>query len=105
MRTLYRAGAVHSPADPFATALVADDGVVAWLGSEEAVRAVAGDVDDVVDLGADSLVTPAFVDAHVHVTETGLMLGGLDLTGARSVTEILDAVARAGTGGRAVLGD
>ena len=38
-------------------------------------------VDEVVDLDG-ALVTPAFVDAHVHATSTGLALTGLDLTGA-----------------------
>ena len=33
-----------------------------------------------VDLGG-ALVTPAFVDAHVHATDTGLALAGLDLAG------------------------
>ena len=34
----------------------------------------------VVDLDG-ALVTPAFVDAHVHATDTGLTLAGLDLSG------------------------
>jgi predicted amidohydrolase YtcJ len=38
-------------------------------------------------------VTPAFVDAHVHATSTGLTLGGLDLVGAPSLTAALDRVA------------
>jgi predicted amidohydrolase YtcJ len=40
-----------------------------------------------------ALVLPAFVDGHVHATDTGLTLGGLDLSGVRSATELLDAVA------------
>ncbi|MBA3522962.1 MAG: amidohydrolase family protein [Geodermatophilaceae bacterium] len=50
--------------------------------------------------------TPAFLDAHVHVTATGLSLTGLDLAGTRSLAEALAAVerhARAGRG-RVVLG-
>ena len=35
---------------------------------------------------------PAFVDAHVHLTMTGLSLGGLDLTGVTSSDELLRAV-------------
>jgi predicted amidohydrolase YtcJ len=38
-------------------------------------------------------VTPAFVDAHVHATDTGLARDGLDLSGARSAEQLLDAVA------------
>jgi predicted amidohydrolase YtcJ len=39
------------------------------------------------------VVGPAFVDAHVHLTPTGLSLAGLDLTGVRSGDELLRAVA------------
>src|SRR3954452_8872579 len=94
MRTLYRGGAVYSPADPFATALVTDGDTVAWIGSDEAAATRADAVDAVVELGG-ALVTPAFTDAHVHVTETGLALGGVDVRSARSVGEILAAVEQA----------
>ena len=49
-------------------------------------------VDRVVDLGG-ALVLPAFVDGHVHVTDAGLALTGLDLSTVRSKTQLLDAVA------------
>jgi len=105
MSTLYRGGAIYSPASPFATALLVDGDTVAWLGAEEAAGSRAGEADEVVDLEG-ALVAPAFVDAHVHTTETGLALGGLDLRSARSVAEILAAVEHASrTGrGRPVLG-
>lgn len=38
-------------------------------------------------------ITPAFVDAHVHVTATGLLADGLDLAGCPSARALLDAVA------------
>lgn len=38
------------------------------------------------------VVGPAFVDAHVHLTPTGITLRGLDLTGVESGRELLDAV-------------
>src|SRR4051812_43637786 len=105
MRTLYRGGAIYSTTDPFATALLVDGDTVAWLGAEEAADTRAPDADEVVDLEG-ALITPAFVDAHVHATETGLALGGIDLRSARSVEEILAAVEAASrTGrGRPVLG-
>ncbi|NYI04266.1 amidohydrolase [Allostreptomyces psammosilenae] len=90
---LLRGGTVHSPADPFATALVVEDGTVAWVGAEGAADAHAGAVDAVVDLRG-RLVTPAFVDAHVHTTMTGLSLTGLDLTGCDSAADLLDRLAR-----------
>lgn len=105
MRTLYRGGAVYSRSDPLATALLTDGGTIAWIGSEDAAAALATSANAVVDLDG-ALVTPAFVDAHVHATETGLALEGLDLRAARSVRDILDAVGRAARAGhgRPVLG-
>ncbi|MFE0135577.1 amidohydrolase [Streptomyces sp. NPDC059037] len=88
---LLRGGDVHSPADPFATAMVVERGHVAWVGSEGAADAFADGVDEIVDLEG-ALVTPAFTDAHVHTTATGLALTGLDLTGARSLDEALALV-------------
>ncbi|GGR19490.1 amidohydrolase [Streptomyces netropsis] len=88
---LLRGGEVHSPADPFATAMVVERGHVAWVGSEGAADSFADGVDEVVDLEG-ALVTPAFTDAHVHTTSTGLALTGLDLTDARTLTEALDRV-------------
>ncbi|MFF2506866.1 amidohydrolase [Streptomyces sp. NPDC058067] len=89
--TLLRGGDVHSPADPFATAMVVERGHVAWVGSEGAADAFADGVDEVVDLEG-ALVTPAFTDAHVHTTSTGLALTGLDLSAARTRGEALALV-------------
>ncbi|WP_419248663.1 amidohydrolase [Streptomyces melanogenes] len=88
---LLRGGEVHSPADPFATAMVVERGHVAWVGSEGAADAFASGVDEVVDLEG-ALVTPAFTDAHVHTTATGLALTGLDLSSAGTRAEALAAV-------------
>ena len=93
MRTLYRGGASTAPPTRSRPPLVTDGDTVAWVGSDEAAGTHADAVDDVVELDG-ALVTPAFTDAHVHVTETGLALGGLDLRRPRSVGEILDAVER-----------
>ncbi|MFI2212947.1 amidohydrolase [Streptomyces sp. NPDC020141] len=89
--TLLRGGEVHSPTDPFATAMVVEQGHVAWVGSEGAADAFAAGVDEVVDLEG-ALVTPAFTDAHVHTTATGLALTGLDLSGAPTLADALRRV-------------
>ncbi|MFJ6720599.1 MULTISPECIES: amidohydrolase [unclassified Streptomyces] len=88
---LLRGGEVHSPADPFATAMVVERGHIAWVGSEGAADAFAQGVDEVVHLDG-ALVTPAFTDAHVHTTSTGLALTGLDLSAAHSLPEALALV-------------
>ncbi|MFK0118166.1 amidohydrolase [Streptomyces sp. NPDC090994] len=103
---LLRRGEVHSPADPFATAMVVERGQVAWVGSEGAADAFADGVDEIVDLDG-ALVTPAFTDAHVHTTTTGLALTGLDLSDAPSLPAALARVrefAAARPGDRVLLG-
>lgn len=85
---LYRGGRLYSAADPRATALLVRDGRIAWLGASDD----APPADEVVELEG-ALVTPAFVDAHVHATDTGITLAGLDLSHTRSAAEVLDGVA------------
>ena len=101
--TLYVSGRVHSPDDPAATALLVRGGAVAWVGRDPAPHRDAADA--VVDLDG-ALVLPAFVDAHVHTTSTGLALTGLDLTGATSLADCLDRLEKANRAsrGRVVLG-
>ena len=63
------------------------DGRIAWLGpaadAPAAARVVAGE---------GALLTPAFVDAHVHATATGLALSGLDLHSSSSLADAVQAV-------------
>ncbi|MEU5209880.1 amidohydrolase [Streptomyces sp. NPDC020742] len=88
---LLRGGEVYSPADPFATAMVVEGDRIAWVGEEGAADSFADGVDEVVQLDG-ALVTPAFTDAHVHTTATGLTLTGLDLAGAGSLPDALDRI-------------
>lgn len=82
MTTLFVGGRVHSPTHPDATAMAVRGGVVAWLGSDAVGHEQFRDAD-IVDLDG-GFVAPAFVDSHVHLTATGLMLTGLDLRAATS---------------------
>lgn len=91
-RVLLRGGRIHSPVDPFATAMLVEGDRIAWLGEDGAADAHRDTADAVVDL-AGALVTPGFVDAHVHATSSGLVLTGLDLSDARSLAEALDRIA------------
>jgi predicted amidohydrolase YtcJ len=89
--TLYRGGFVYSPTNPHATALVVARDRIAWIGTEAAAAGHADGVDAVVDLGG-ALLTPTFVDAHVHTSATGLGLRSVALTDARCLPEVLDRI-------------
>jgi predicted amidohydrolase YtcJ len=85
MDAVYLAGGVHGHRG--ADALAVADGLIAWIGRrQDAPRA-----GRTVDLD-QAWLAPAFVDAHVHVTSTGLAMTGLDLTGCSSLAEALRRV-------------
>ncbi|HNF07027.1 MAG TPA: amidohydrolase family protein, partial [Mycobacterium sp.] len=91
MTTLLLNGRVHSPSHPDATALAVRDGVVAWLGSDDIGRAQFPGART-VDLDG-CFVAPAFVDSHIHLTATGLLRTGLDLSSATSRRHCLQLLA------------
>jgi predicted amidohydrolase YtcJ len=85
-------GTVVLPGRPPVPALGVVQGRVTAVGTLEEVRA-AGTTGPEVDLEG-RLVTPAFVDAHIHAVQTGLVMAGLDLHDVRSVDELLERVRR-----------
>jgi predicted amidohydrolase YtcJ len=64
------------------------DGRIAWLGAAADAPPAGRTLD-----GGGALLTPAFVDAHVHATATGLSLTGLALHGADSLRSAVVRVA------------
>lgn len=87
--TLLRGGSVYSPGAPFATSMLLDGAAIAWIGEDDAAETMAADADRVIDLDG-RLVTPGFVDAHVHLAMTGFAVQSVDLGQARSLTQALD---------------
>jgi len=99
--TLLLGGRVYTPSSSDATAMAVSGGTVVWVGQDAPARALHPDAE-VVDLGG-AFVAPAFVDAHVHATSTGLHLTGLDLTAVRSAADLLAAVRGAVVPGQVLL--
>ncbi len=92
---------LYPPPDPAgdhsATALVIKNGTVSHIGDEATALAQVerGRTIDLRRLGAgEVLITPAFVDAHLHTVQAGQVLLGLDLHGVRSRDDLLDRLAR-----------
>ncbi len=88
MKTLYRAHAIHTRSHPeTGDWILIDDRHVQRVGSGDPPNA-----DRIVDLPGSTIV-PGFVDAHVHLTSTGLRLSNDDVAAAGGKQELL-AVAR-----------
>lgn len=90
-RTLITDAHVYAPDHPDATAVLFSGNGIEWIGcssdAPEPDRATK-------HVHADGrLLTPGFVDAHVHATNTGLMLTGLDVLGVGSAEGLLEQIA------------
>ena len=84
-------GRVYAPDHPGATAVVTNGGLISFVGNDEAARGAAPGQTE-VDLRG-RLLTPAFVDAHAHLVQTGQGMAGLGLHDARSRYDALARVA------------
>ena len=70
---------------------MAEGGTITYVGSDDGARAYASGAAE-TDLHG-RLLTPAFVDAHLHAVQAGLVAAGLDLHDAVSRDDVLDRLA------------
>src|SRR5581483_9512621 len=102
---LFHGGRIHVGDGRSAEALLARDGRVAAIGPARDLRREAPDAE-LIDLRG-GLMTPGWVDAHVHFVWWSIQMSQLDLRDARTVDEALARVAahaRALPGGAWILG-
>ncbi len=86
MKTLYRASHVHTlSAIAGGEWVLVDDRHIERVGTGDPPAA-----DRVVDVPGTTIL-PGFIDAHVHLSGTGLLLGGLDLSSVGSRDELITA--------------
>lgn len=72
-----------------------EDGVIAWIGANDAAAGFAARADRVIDLDG-ALVTPGFVDSHVHLLETALAAEAVNVSpgaGGHSSARVLELLA------------
>jgi predicted amidohydrolase YtcJ len=72
-------------------AVAVRDGKILAVGSKEDISHSIGKITKVIDTKGKT-VLPGFIDAHAHLTYTGLFLSSLDLFGVNSVKELLEEV-------------
>lgn len=93
MNTLFVNGFVYrTTVGPIPGAVLIEDGLIAAFGSEDKVRDVALADTEIVDL-AGGLISPSFVDAHLHPAMGGEERLKCDLTAARLRSECLQRIA------------
>ena len=82
---------VYAPGYPGATSVALGPDGITWMGSSAELPAVDPSTTRVVH-AEGRLLTPGFVDAHVHATNTGLSLISLDVTDVCSALELLERI-------------
>lgn len=80
-----------------ATAVLVEGGVVTAVGTDAELMPRAGARADRIDMRG-GLVTPGFMDAHVHLVMGGVERNACDLTDAAGLEEVLRAVRRYAAG-------
>lgn len=88
---IFVGGRIYAPDHPGATAVVIDGRLISYIGSDETARRLAAEQTE-IDLRG-RLITPAFVDAHAHLIQTGQVMAGLGLHDVRSRDDAVQRVA------------
>ncbi len=63
---IYTNGSIYSPADPYATALLTENGTVTWIGSDAGARSITDERMRAIDLNG-KLITPTFARAFAPI--------------------------------------
>jgi predicted amidohydrolase YtcJ len=78
----------------FVHAIAIRDGIITASGTDESLLKSKGPETQLVDLGG-SFAMPGINDAHTHLGDAGRIQLSVDLTGSKSLQEMLDRVGRA----------
>ena len=74
----------------FAQAALCEDGVIRQVGTTADILAAAGDAQ-VVDCGGRTVI-PGLNDSHMHLLGVGVGMYEADITGVRSIDELVERV-------------
>jgi predicted amidohydrolase YtcJ len=78
----------------FVSAIAMRDGIITATGTDQDLLKTKGSKTQLVDLGG-SFAMPGINDAHTHLADAGRLQLSVDLTGSKSLQEMLDRVERA----------
>ena len=91
--SLILGGKVYAPGIPDAEALLIESGRIAWIGDRQTAQNFKASATKVLDFH-NAFIAPGFVDAHVHLSATGGMQLGHNLTAVKSWAELAGLVNR-----------
>ncbi len=86
MKALFN-GKIYLSSGSFAQAMLFDKKIVAVGSNDDVLNAVPGGCER-IDLEG-RLVLPGFIDSHIHLLGMGMAMQSLDLSGARSINELI----------------
>ncbi|MDR1514596.1 MAG: amidohydrolase [Synergistaceae bacterium] len=89
MDTIVKNGKIYVERGNFAEALHISNGIITSVGTDAEILSSAPAGSRVIDANGRT-VLPGLNDSHMHLSGTGEGLSALDLSGARSVDEIVD---------------
>ena len=78
----------------FVSAIAMRDGIITATGTDESLLNTKGSKTQLVDLGG-AFTMPGINDAHTHLGEAGHIQLSVDLTGSKTLQEMLDRIERA----------
>ena len=88
MDTIFYHGVVHTMAGRSASAIAVQGSRIALVGSDEEALSLRTPDTRCIDLRG-RCVLPGFTDSHMHLLHTGMNANRLDLTGVRSIEELI----------------
>ncbi len=88
MKTIFYNGRIHTLDCGTVCVMAVENGRVLAVGGDE-IRALAGEGDVQIDLEGRCVV-PGFNDSHCHLLHTALKKRELDLSGAKSLEEVVE---------------
>ncbi|MCR4804983.1 MAG: amidohydrolase [Clostridia bacterium] len=81
-------GKVYVERGDFREAIYAEDGVIKFVGSNEAVKAMAGPGAELIDAQGKTVI-PGINDAHLHFLFVGIGLSQVNTMGCKSMDELI----------------
>jgi predicted amidohydrolase YtcJ len=78
----------------FVSAIAMRDGIITATGTDSSLLKIKGPRTQLVDLGG-SFAMPGINDAHTHLADAGRLQLSVDLTGSKSLQDMLERIGRA----------